>query len=336
MYTNGIQFADSPIASGRGGVFTDGRNKNSRKVNYWVITNRLVFDLTKWMNITADYTYRRRDNLNSYRSYPTANTWDKNMKNIVEMTNGSIYDFYHEARAYLNGHVANAYLNVNKSWGNHNFTAVAGSQFQDYRSSTSTIRQKGSISDKLAFINMAQGTIERADESNTAYRTLGFFARVNYDYAGKYLFEISGREDGSSRFAKGDRWAFYPSASAGWRISEEKFWGGLKNWWDLAKVRVSIRFARKPAGQQLFLHQHHFHIDDELHVRQHEQGRNGQHSGSHHSRTDLGDGHHLQPRIRSRILQQQAQRERRLLHQGHKGYADLVTGTSGGVRNKLS
>lgn len=96
MYTNGIQFADSPIASGRGGVFTDGRNKNSRKVNYWVITNRLVFDLTKWMNITADYTYRRRDNLNSYRSYPTANTWDKNMKNIVEMTNGSIYDFYHE------------------------------------------------------------------------------------------------------------------------------------------------------------------------------------------------------------------------------------------------
>ena len=184
MYTNNIQFADSPIASGRGGVFTDGRNKNSRKVGYWVVTNRLVFDLTKWLNITADYTYRRRDNLNSYRSYPTANTWDKNMKKITEMTNGS-------------------------------------------------------ISDKLAFINMAQGTIERADESNTAYRTLGFFARVNYDYAGKYLFEISGRQDGSSRFARGNRWAFYPSASAGWRISEEKFWGNLKSWWDNAKIRVS-------------------------------------------------------------------------------------------------
>lgn len=117
MYTNGIQFADSPIASGRGGVFTDGRNKNSRKVGYWVVTNRLVFDLTKWLNITADYTYRRRDNLNSYRSYPTANTWDKNMKKITEMTNGSVYDFYQEGRSYLNGHVANAYLNVNKSWG---------------------------------------------------------------------------------------------------------------------------------------------------------------------------------------------------------------------------
>lgn len=141
MYTNGIQFADSPIASGRGGVFTDGRNKNSRKVGYWVVTNRLVFDLTKWLNITADYTYRRRDNLNSYRSYPTANTWDKNMKKITEMTNGSVYDFYQEGRSYLNGHVANAYLNVSKSWGKHNFTAVAGSQLQDYRSSKSTIRQ---------------------------------------------------------------------------------------------------------------------------------------------------------------------------------------------------
>ena len=239
MYTNGIQFADSPIASGRGGVFTDGRNRNSRKVGYWVVTNRLVFDITKWLSLTADYTYRRRDNLNSYRSYPTANTWDKNMKNIVDYSNGSVYDFYHEARTYLNGHVANAYLNVDKSWGKHNFTAVAGSQFQDYRSSTSTIRQKGSISEKLAFINMAQGTIERADESNTAYRTLGFFARANYDYAGKYLLEVSGRMDGSSRFARNDRWAFYPSASAGWRMSEEKFWDGIRNWWDLAKVRFS-------------------------------------------------------------------------------------------------
>ncbi len=239
MYTNGIQFADSPIASGRGGVFTDGRNKNSRKTNYLMVTNRFVFDITKWLNFTADYTYRLRDNNNSYRSYPTANTWDKNMKNIVDFTNGSIYDFYQEARGRLNAHIANAYFNMNKSWGDHNFTAVVGAQFQDYHTSTLTVRQKGSISDKLSFINMAQGVIEAASESNSAYRTLGFFGRLNYDYAGKYLFEVSAREDGSSRFAANSRWAFYPSASAGWRMSEEKFWSPLKGWWDLAKVRFS-------------------------------------------------------------------------------------------------
>jgi len=239
MYTNGIQFADSPIASGRGGVFTDGRNRNSRKTNHWVITNRLQFNITDWMNLVTDYTYRRRDNLDSYRSYATANTWDKNMKNIVEASNGSVYDFYHEARGFLNAHVANAYLNFSKSWGGHNFTAVAGGQFQDYRKSTLTVRQKGSVSDKLAFINMEQGTIEKCFESNTSYRTLGFFARANYDYAGKYLFEVSGRYDGSSRFARSHRWAFYPSASAGWRMSEENFWSGIRNWWSNAKLRFS-------------------------------------------------------------------------------------------------
>ena len=241
MYTNGIQFADSPIASGRGGVWTDGRNDNRRTNNYWILTNKLVADLlpNKDLQLTLDYTYRRRDKLGTYRSYPTANTWDKNMKEIVEFTNGSIYDFYEEDRYYYNGHVANAYLSYNHSWGKHNFTAVAGGQFQDFRSSTMEIRQTGSLSDNLAYIDMASGTIEKAEESNTAYRTLGFFARLNYDFAGKYLFEVSGRYDGTSRFSSSHRWAFYPSASAGWRISEEKFWSPLSGWWNNAKIRLS-------------------------------------------------------------------------------------------------
>ena len=241
VYSNGIQFANSPIASGRGGVFADGRNKNSRKNNYYIITNRVTFDLTrnKDLKLNADYTYRRRDNLGAYRSYPTANTWNATQTAVVDFTNGSIYDFYQEDRYYYNGHVVNAYLDYGHSWGKHNFSAVAGGNFEDFRSSKLSVRQKGSLSEKLSFINMAQGEIERCVESNTAYRTLGYFARANYDYAGKYLFEVSARYDGSSRFAANDRWGFFPSASAGWRISEEKFWEPMRNWWDNAKVRFS-------------------------------------------------------------------------------------------------
>ncbi|KAA3348109.1 TonB-dependent receptor plug domain-containing protein, partial [Akkermansia muciniphila] len=112
VYSNGIQFANSPIASGRGGVFADGRNKNSRKNNYYIITNRVTFDLTrnKDLKLNADYTYRRRDNLGAYRSYPTANTWNATQTAVVDFTNGSIYDFYQEDRYYYNGHVVNAYL----------------------------------------------------------------------------------------------------------------------------------------------------------------------------------------------------------------------------------
>ena len=72
------------------------------------------------------------------------------------------------------------------------------------------------------------------------YALAGFFARLNYDYKGKYLFEVSGRYDGTSRFAKDSRWGFFPSASAGWRISEEPFFSPVKDWFNNLKVRYSF------------------------------------------------------------------------------------------------
>ena len=81
--------------------------------------------------------------------------------------------------------------------------------------------------------------IEALEGSNSAYRTLGFFARVNYDWKGRYLLELSGRYDGSSRFPKGHRWGFFPSASAGWRISEEPFWEKIRPVVSNAKLRLS-------------------------------------------------------------------------------------------------
>lgn len=65
-----------------------------------------------------------------------------------------------------------------------------------------------------------------------------YFGRVNYDYMGKYLFEASFRSDGSSRFAEGHRWGFFPSLSAGWRLSEEAFMKNVK-WLSNLKLRGS-------------------------------------------------------------------------------------------------
>lgn len=64
--------------------------------------------------------------------------------------------------------------------------------------------------------------------------------RLNYDYRSKYLLEVNGRYDGSSKYAKNDRWAFFPSASVGWRISEEKFFKPLSKVVDNLKIRASI------------------------------------------------------------------------------------------------
>lgn len=65
------------------------------------------------------------------------------------------------------------------------------------------------------------------------------FGRANYVYADRYLFEFTARYDGSSKFARGHRWGFFPSVSAGWRISEEAFFEPLKKHVQNLKLRAS-------------------------------------------------------------------------------------------------
>ena len=254
MYPGYMADATSPIFSGRGGVFTDGRNQNKRTKNYLTMTNRFTFDIVKGLKFIADYTYRRRDNIESYRSLPTANSYDNINKRLYvnkdttlplgAFTNGSVYDFYRESRYYQDGHVVNAFFTYDQTFGNHSVAATLGGNFDDYTGSTLMAQQKGSLSENLSFIGLmtneaGTNNIEKASQSISSYRTLGFFARLNYNYKGKYLVELSGRYDGSSRFPAGSRWGFFPSASAGWKISEEPFFKPLKGWWNMAKIRAS-------------------------------------------------------------------------------------------------
>lgn len=72
--------------------------------------------------------------------------------------------------------------------------------------------------------NLGMGTGDKVVvDTRNGWATRGFFGRINYDYDGRYLLELNGRYDGSSRFAKGNRWGFFPSASLGWNIYREKF-----------------------------------------------------------------------------------------------------------------
>src|SRR5690606_23915886 len=64
---------------------------------------------------------------------------------------------------------------------------------------------------------------------SSAYALQGYFYRLNYNYKGKYLLETNGRYDGSSRFPAEQRFGFFPSASVGWRISEEEFFSPIKH-----------------------------------------------------------------------------------------------------------
>lgn len=244
--------ATSPLFSGRYGPMVAKTNQNSRLNNYITLTNRLTFKIIDGLKVVADYTYRRRDQNYSYRSVKTPNSYDNVNKRLYISSskdadgntiygqpgfffNGSVYDFLREYRLYIDRHEANAYLAFNRSFGDHNVGFTAGANMVTSRQNNLTIQEDTSSS----YIDIALGDITTGRESVTAYSTLGFFARANYDYKGRYLVELSGRYDGTSRFAKGSRWGFFPSASAGWRISEEPFWEPVKPYVNNAKIRIS-------------------------------------------------------------------------------------------------
>ena len=137
-------------------------------------------------------------------------------------TSGSVENSYREIHQTYKGHNVNIYGTYENSWGGHNLKITAGGQYEDYRSTSLDAKQTDLSSDDIDSFTVATGPITLS-QSITAYRTLGFFGRVNYDYKGRYIFEASARGDGSSRFESDHRWGFFPSASAAWRISEESF-----------------------------------------------------------------------------------------------------------------
>lgn len=119
----------------------------------------------------------------------------------------------------------------------HNITALLGNSVEQFTSSNRQAQKTGYISKDLTEINV--GTMEPS-ASGTSYKDalISYFGRIQYDYKDKYLFEVNSRYDGSSRFAKGNKWGFFPSFSAGWRISEEDFMDSF-TWLDELKIRAS-------------------------------------------------------------------------------------------------
>ena len=145
-----------------------------------------------------------------------------------------------ETIARWNRYTLDALLNYNKTFaGKHNLKAMAGYKIEKYDYKTMSAHRKNFPSSSTTDINAG----ESATQTNSGYSRelalLSYFGRINYDYEGKYLFEANLRADASSRFARGYRWGYFPSFSAGWRISEESFMEGTHNWLQSLKIRGS-------------------------------------------------------------------------------------------------
>ena len=144
-------------------------------------------------------------------------------------TRGNAFDYY------LSPNVSSSYTH---QWGDHFFKAMAGYQMELQEYSKDYIYKDGLLSDDVFSLDNANGNLI-AGEARNHWATMGMYARLNWNYNNIYFFELSGRYDGSSRFAKGHRWGFFPSFSAGYDIARTPYFQALELPVQQLKVRVS-------------------------------------------------------------------------------------------------
>lgn len=133
----------------------------------------------------------------------------------------------------------NVWAEYKKQIKDHSFTVMAG--YNQEKKVTSNMYGVGAnlYANDFALIDMAKDK-ETLTEAATVWAVQGMFFRANYDYKGRYLLEVNGRYDGSSKYASGSRWGFFPSASIGWRLSEEKFFEPARELFSNVKLRASV------------------------------------------------------------------------------------------------
>ena len=108
--------------------------------------------------------------------------------------------------------------------GRHSLTAMAGVNYEYQKTVTNDMERNGILKPNIADFNLANGDSFLITGGGSAWAVLGLFCRLNYNYKERYLVELNGRYDASSNFPRNSMWGFFPSASAGWRVSKEDFW----------------------------------------------------------------------------------------------------------------
>ena len=217
-------------------------NLNIEKRTDLTNTTELTLTPINHLTLKGNFTYRtyglhdtHRRNLIEYSQVPGE---------VVVYNNAGAFDNYmtEDIREYVRK-TTNFYGTYENTFaGKHHLTVMAGYNYDSYATKRVWAKAYDLITTELHDLRLAsteKRTPEVDKSGQSEWKTAGFFGRINYDFAGRYLFEVSARYDGSSRFATGHKWGFFPSASFGWRVSEEPFFAPLRPVINNLKFRAS-------------------------------------------------------------------------------------------------
>jgi len=186
---------------------------------------------------------------NIFSSYKSLDALKASYSNYLS----SSYDYVQESLARTENLTGNFVATYTKRFGDHDFKVMGGSNIEKSEYKYFWGKRMGLLSTEKPELNLATGD-QTTSSDHTWWAVAGFFGRINYSYKDRYLLELNGRYDGSSRFPSGQRFAFFPSMSAGYRITEEPFMQSLKPYLSTLRLRGSWgRIGNQDVGTDRFV-----------------------------------------------------------------------------------
>jgi TonB-linked SusC/RagA family outer membrane protein len=233
-------------------AYMDAASRSNITDNYQRVDFGATIKINRHFNIRAEYTIGR-DNDMSHDVGGPVTAWDFWSAGAPVLTN--IATSAQNQVTYASGRLLvntfNTYATYQNSFKDvHNLKVIAGVNAEDDENLGFSATRQGLLDPTQGELGLASGTqtnnisninlpLGWSPNGHGKQAFAGYFGRINYDYKGKYLLELNGRYDGSSAFPNQDRWAFFPSGSIGYRISQENFMDFSKKIISDLKLRAS-------------------------------------------------------------------------------------------------
>jgi len=217
------------ISDGNPLAWLDLNQTQNRANTNFTGTAALDVDILEGLKFTVSGTYvdnnQRFDEFIKYIRYNESLESEPNRLTVIN---------YKWQRKYFD-----ALLNYDKKIEKHSIKALLGWHAEKYDYTEDKSFRKNFPTNDLTDMNAGEEKTQTNGGYTRELAMLSYFGRINYDYAGKYLFEANLRADASSRFAPENRWGYFPSFSGAWRISEEGFMDKIRNVISDMKIRAS-------------------------------------------------------------------------------------------------
>ena len=222
-----------------GDILYGGSNRTytNRQAQNTVAAKATFFD--KRLRLNADFTYRARSYDTHVHRLPSPfSRYEGIIESLAEIK--GLADYISETLRTYDYLATNEWIEWEDTVGKHNFKALLGYNYEQQTYRNVYAYNDGLLAPNVDHLNLALGLDNKSITSDySKWRTAGAFFRFNYNFAERYLLEINGRYDGSSKFPARQRWAFFPSVSAGWRVSQEPWFNIDQSIISNLKIRAS-------------------------------------------------------------------------------------------------